>query len=60
MNVNFQQHKEADGTFTVIITFTDVPDEEQAQAAGNLIKRALMQQGAAGIMGHNPFEKKRS
>jgi hypothetical protein len=58
MNVNFQQHKEADGTFTVIITFTDVPDEQQAEAAGVLVKRALMAQGAAGIMGYNPFEKK--
>jgi hypothetical protein len=58
MNVNFQTNKEPDGTYTVIVTFTDVPDEEQAIAAGNLVKRALLKQGGAGIIGHNPFEKK--
>jgi hypothetical protein len=58
MNVNFQTTKEDDGTFTVVITFTDVPDEQEAVAAGNLVKRALMKQGAAGIIGFNPFEKR--
>lgn len=57
MNVNFKTERETDGSYTVTIVFSDVPDEQQAVAAGNLVKRALMQQGAVGIMGYNPFEK---
>lgn len=60
MNITFDTKREDDGTYTVTITFIDVPDEEQAIAAGNLVKRALMEQGAVGIMGDtNPFEKQR-
>ncbi len=60
MNINFETTKEADGTYTVTIKFTNVPDEEQATAAGNLVKRALLAQGGVGFVGHNPLEKKQS
>jgi hypothetical protein len=57
MNVEFDTKLEQDGTYTVVITFSNVPDEQQAQAAGNLVKRALLDQGGVGIVGHNPFDK---
>lgn len=59
MNVNFQTDKQDDGTYTVTIMFTDIPDERQAIAAGNLVKRALMTRGAVGFTGDNPLEKPR-
>jgi len=48
MNVDFETVKEDDGTYTVWIKFSQVPNEQQATAAGNLVKRALMTQGAIG------------
>jgi hypothetical protein len=54
MNVNFQTDKADDGTYVVVVTFSDIPDEEQAIAAGNLIKRALLSEGAYGTTGEFP------
>lgn len=48
MNVNFDRQQESDGTYSITITFTKVPNEKQALAAENLVKRALMVQGAVG------------
>jgi hypothetical protein len=48
MRINFETKHESDGSYTVTITFRDIPDQDQATAAGNLIKRALMQAGAVG------------
>jgi hypothetical protein len=57
MNVNFDTKREDDGTFTVVITFTDIEDAEQAQAAGNLVKRALLIEGAYGSTAPFPGKK---
>jgi hypothetical protein len=51
IHINFQKIEQADGSYTVVVTFTGLPDEQQADLASLLIKRALMDQGAAGVIG---------
>ena len=55
VNIECKKRKEPDGTYTVTITFTDVPDEQQAEAAATLVKRALLERGAVGVIGA-PFK----
>lgn len=55
MHFNFAKRREDDGSFTLVITVTGIPDEQQLKEADLLVKRALLEQGAAGIIGADPF-----
>lgn len=58
MRVTFNTTKEPNGTYTVTIVFRDCPSESQADAAADLVKRALLAVGAIGSTTELPIGDK--
>jgi len=56
MDIDFHAIKHSDGTYTIVVTFSNVPDAEQASRAKNLLKRALLESGAIGSTTPLPWQ----
>jgi hypothetical protein len=51
MNVRVDTKEQADGSFSVVVVFTDVPDQKQAKICGKLVEHLLRIWGAVPFLG---------